>query len=66
MGKFIWWEPTESVDHNFAKEEELTTAEAQVLATLALTEAVEAIGSQLKEFMYFLENHSVSVDLKSE
>jgi hypothetical protein len=66
MGQFKWWQSTESIDHDFANDERLTVEEAQVFATLQMAEASENIAAQLKDLMYFLEHHSVSIKVEDE
>jgi hypothetical protein len=65
MSKFSYWEGGESVQHDIANDTNLTPDEAQVIATLHLTRAVEKLANEFSELMYFLRNHAVLVEQKT-
>jgi hypothetical protein len=63
MGKFSYWEAGDAPQHDFQRDEALTTEEAQVLATMQLSENMAKVANELSELMYFLRKHSLKVEI---
>lgn len=63
MAKFTYWSHGDAVQADFRNDETLSTADAQVIATLQTARALETISGELKNLMHFLANHSVDVSV---
>jgi hypothetical protein len=59
---FNYWEHGDSVSVDAQNDAVLTTEEALVVATLKVAEETGAVANALKDILYYLQNHTDSVD----
>lgn len=64
MPNFSYWEAEDTAQHDCSFGEELSTEEAQVVATIKIAENLGRIASTLDEIFNLLQKYPIDVNIK--